>query len=87
MNKTCLRNGLFDFGCGGGVDFPVWVIVESERSRVKPSFYLATLFARREAKTRIRQCDWLKLAGEKICREQVGNAPIFLSVRANKVAK
>ena len=38
-------------------------------------------------KTRIRQCDWLKLAGEKICREQVGTAPTFLSVRANKVAK
>ena len=52
MNKTCLRDGLFDFGCGGGVDFSVWVIVESERSRVKPSFYLATLFARCEAKNK-----------------------------------
>ena len=48
---------------------------------------MATLFARREAKTRIRQCDWLKLAGEKIRREQVGSVPTFLSIRANKVAK
>ena len=54
---------------------------------VKPIFHLATLFARREAKTRIRQRDWLKLAGEKIRREQVGSVPTFLSVRANKVAK
>ena len=56
-------------------------------SLIKPIFYLATLFARREAKTRIRQPDWLKLAGENIRREQVGNVPTFLSVRANKVAK
>ena len=35
---------------------------------LKPVFHLATLFARREAKTRIRHLDWLKLAGEKICR-------------------
>ena len=55
--------------------------------RLKPIFHLATLFARREAKTRIRQSDWLKLAGEKIRREQVGSVPTFLSVRANKVAK
>ena len=48
---------------------------------------MATLFARREAKTRIRQSDWLKLAGEKIRREQVGSIPTFLTVRANKVAK
>ena len=54
---------------------------------VKPIFHLATLFARREAKTRIRQRDWLKLAGEKIRCEQVGSVPTFLSVRANKVAK
>ena len=39
-----------------------------------------------EAKTRIRQRDWLKLAGEKIRREQVGSVPTFLSVRANKFA-
>ena len=45
------------------------------------------MFARREAKTRIRQRDWLKLAGEKIRREQVGTVPTFLSVRANKFAK
>ena len=38
----------------------------------------------RDAKTRIRQRDWLKLAGEKIRREQVGSVPTFLSVRANK---
>ena len=46
-------------------------------------FHLATLFAqvRREAKTRIRQRDWLKLTGEKI-REQVGSVSTFLSVRA-----
>ena len=54
---------------------------------LKPIFHMATLFARREAKTRIRQHDWLKLAGEKIRREQVGSIPTFLSVRANKVAK
>ena len=47
----------------------------------------ATLFARREAKTCIRQRDWLKLAGEKIRREQVGTVPTFLCVRANKFAK
>ena len=46
----------------------------------------ANLFARREAKTRIRQRDWLKLAGEKIRREQVGSVPTFLSVRTNKFA-
>ena len=48
---------------------------------------MATLFARCEAKTRIRQRDWLKLTGEKIRREQVGSVPTFLSVRANNVAK
>ena len=51
------------------------------------SFLLATLFARRETKTRIRHRDWLKLAGEKIRGEQVGTVATFLSVRANKVAK
>ena len=45
------------------------------------------MFARREAKTRIRQRDWLKLAGEKILREQVRSVPTFLSVRADKFAK
>ena len=53
---------------------------------VKPVFHKANLFARREAKTRIRQRDWLKLAGEKICRKQVGSVPTFLSARANKFA-
>ena len=33
--------------------------------RFKPIFHLATSFARRETKTRIRLRDWLKLAGEK----------------------
>ena len=54
---------------------------------IKLVFHLATLFAQREAKTSIRQHDWLKLVGEKIRREQVGTVPTFLSVRANKVAK
>ena len=54
---------------------------------LKPIFHLANLFARREAKTIIRQRDWLKLAGEKIRRKQVGSVPTFLSVRANKFAK
>ena len=53
----------------------------------KPIFHLATLFARREAKTRIRRRNWLRLAGEKIRREQVGTVLTFLSVRANKFAK
>ena len=48
---------------------------------VKPIFHLATLFARREARTRVRQRDWFKLVGEKIRREQVGSVPTFLSVR------
>ena len=54
---------------------------------LKPVFHLATLFARRETKTRMRHRDCLKLAGEKIRREQVGTVRTFLSVRANKFAK
>ena len=54
---------------------------------VKLVFHLANLFARREAKTRIRQRDWLTLVGEKIRREQVGTVPTFFSVRASKFAK
>ena len=50
-------------------EFSVEVAIES----VKPIFPLASLFARGEAKTKIRQCDWLKLAGEKIRRKQVGS--------------
>ena len=46
-------------------------------SSLKPIFHLATLFAPREAKTSIRQRDWLKLAGEKIRREQFGTVPTF----------
>ena len=53
----------------------------------KPILHLVTLFARREAKRRNRQRDWLKLAGEKIRREQVETVSTFLSVRANKFAK
>ena len=64
----------------------LWVKI-SFHKHFKPIFHLATFFARREAKTRIRQHDWLKLAGEKIRREQVGSIPTFLSVRANKFAK
>ena len=59
----------------------------SKSKSIKPIFHLATLFARREAKTRIQQRDLLKLAGEKIRREQVGTVPTFLSVRANKFVK
>ena len=45
---------------------------------------MANLFARREAKTRIRQRDWLTLVGEKIRREQVGTVPtFFLFARTN----
>ena len=54
---------------------------------LKPIFHLATLFARRKAKTRIRQRGWLKLASEKIRREQVGTVPTYLPVRASKFAK
>ena len=53
----------------------------------KPIFQLATLFARREAKIRIRQRDWSTFVVEKIRREQVGTVPTFFSVRANKFAK
>ena len=42
---------------------------------------------RSEAKTKIQHRDRLKLAGEKIRREQVGTVPTFLSVRASKFAK
>ena len=59
----------------------------AQETFLKPIIHLATFFARREAKTRIWQHDWLKLAGEKIRREQVGSVPTFLSVRANKFAK
>ena len=48
------------------------------------SYVITTI---REAKTKIRQRDWLKLAGKKIRREHVGTVPTFLCVRANKFAK
>ena len=53
---------------------------------LKPIFHLATLFARRQAKTRIWHRDWLKLAGEKNRCEQVGTVPTFLSVRVLSAA-
>ena len=68
----------------------VWIchaILTPFLCRLKPVFHLATLFARREVKTRIRHRDWLELAGEKIHREQVVTVPTFLPVRANKFAK
>ena len=66
--------------CGGLVR--MW-----ELRTIKAVFLLATLFARRKAKTRIQHRDWLKLAGEKFRHQQVGTVPTFLSVCANKVAK
>ena len=50
-------------------------------------FPLGNFVRATQSKKRIRQCDWLKLAGEKIHREQVGSVPAFLCVCANKVAK
>ena len=49
--------------------------------------FSTTRICSRDAKTRIRPRDWLKLADEKNRREQVGSAPTFLSVRADKFAK
>ena len=45
--------------------------LETAWGYVKPIFHLVTFFMRRKAKTRIRQRDWLKLAGEKNCCKQV----------------
>ena len=42
---------------------------------------MATLFAQREAKTIIRQRDWLKLVSEKIRCEQVGIVHTFFCSR------
>ena len=58
-----------------------YVLLSCHSDNVTPVFHLATLFARCEAKTRIRHRDWLKLVGEKIRQEQE-TAPTFLSVRA-----
>ena len=75
-----LRGVLFQFS---QPKFSLRPIVPLFKSyRLKPIFHLATLFARREAKTRIRQRDWLKLACERIRCEQVGSVPTFLYVRA-----
>ena len=63
--------------------FPVVCVNDFHRALFKPVFHLATLFARREAKTRNHHRDWLKLAGEKIRREQVRTVPTFLSVRVS----
>ena len=57
-------------------------VIPQDLRRFKPIFHLATSFARREAKTTIRQRDWLTLVGEKIRRKQVGTVPTFFSVRA-----
>ena len=76
---------LFIFYVFPQVTIVIHVIISS--SPFKAIFHLATLIARCEAKTRIRQRDWLKLNGEKIRRERVGSVPTFLSVRANKFAK
>ena len=56
-----------------------------ERRTINPVFHLATLFAGRKAKTRIRHRDWLKLAGEKIRRKQVGTVSTFLSEQSRQV--
>ena len=45
---------------------------------LKPIFHLATLFARREAKTRIRQRDWLKLADDSMNRPKLAKWKIGL---------
>ena len=48
--------------CYVGLDTHEIIFVASKSAVVnKPIFHLATLFARREMKTRIRQRDWLKL--------------------------
>ena len=39
------------------------------------------MFARRKAKTKIRQRDWLTLVGEKNHRKQVGTVPTFFCSR------
>ena len=41
---------------------------------------MATLFAGRDAKTRIRQRDWLKLADEKICRQHASRKRSYFFV-------
>ena len=53
---------------------------------LKPFFHLATLFARRKAKTRIWQRDWLKLVGAKFAVNK-WEAFLLLCVRVNKFAK
>ena len=45
---------------------PVTLSIRSYLFFVMPIFHLATFFARRKARTRIGQRDWLKLAPEKI---------------------
>ena len=60
--------------------FPVVCVNDLHRVLFNPVFHVA----RREAKTRIRHRDWLKLAGEKIRCKQVGTVPTFLSVCVTK---
>ena len=63
-----------------------WGLVRMwELCAINPVFHLATLFARRKVKTRIRHRDWLKLAGEKIRRKEVGTVPTFLSEQGRQV--
>ena len=57
-----------------------------ENRQCKAYFPLGDFFRATRSENKIRQHDWLKLAGEKIHRE-VGSVPTFLSVRANKFAK
>ena len=78
MLYTCLR-----------IEYSFIFYEQTKRTNLptlKLIFYLATLFAWRGAKTRIRWRDWLKLVSEKNRREQVGYS-YFFSVCANKVAK
>ena len=50
----------------------------------KARFPLGEFVRATRSETRIRQRDWLKLAGEKIRREQVGTVPTFcLFARTN----
>ena len=56
-------------------------VVDVDKHSIKPIFHLAILFARREAKTRIRQRVWLTLVGKKIRREQVETVPTFFCSR------
>ena len=50
----------------------------------KPSYFPLGDFVRAtRSENKYRQRDWLKFAGEKNCREQVGTVSTFLCVCAN----